>query len=69
MRVPGEVVINAYRSARVTTRITAQVVARHVTLGNHVEPGQPLVTLSSVEMAEAQGMLIVALANKFNSCH
>lgn len=60
MRVPGEVVINAYRSARVTTRITAQVVARHVTLGNHVEPGQPLVTLSSVEMAEAQGMLIVA---------
>lgn len=60
IRVPGEVVINAYRSARVTPRITAQVAARHVTLGDSVEAGQRLVTLSSVEMAEAQGMLIVA---------
>ena len=60
IRVPGEVVINAYRSARVTPRITAQVVARHVTLGDTVEAGQRLVTLSSVEMAEAQGELIVA---------
>ena len=58
--VPGEVVINAYRSSRVTPRITAQVVARHIKLGEHVEPGQALVTLSSVEMAEAQGALIVA---------
>lgn len=60
IRVPGEVVINAYRSSRVTPRITAQVAARHVTLGDSVEAGQRLVTLSSVEMAEAQGMLIVA---------
>ena len=60
LRVPGEVVSNAYRSARVTTRITAQVIARHVRLGDHVEAGQRLVTLSSVEMAEAQGALIVA---------
>ncbi|MDE0130483.1 MAG: efflux RND transporter periplasmic adaptor subunit [Gammaproteobacteria bacterium] len=60
LRVPGEVVVNAYRSARVTTRITAQVVARHVRLGDHVEAGRRLLTLSSVEMAEAQGELIVA---------
>ncbi len=60
VRVPGEVVINAYRSARVTPRITAQVVSRHVRLGEQVETGQPLVTLSSVEMAGAQGALIVA---------
>ncbi len=60
VRVPAEVVINAYASARITPRITAQVARRHVQLGDHVEPGQPLVTLSSVEMAEAQGMLIVA---------
>ncbi len=60
LRVPGEVVSNAYRSARVTTRITAQVVARHVRLGDHVEAGRRLLTLSSVEMAEAQGALIVA---------
>lgn len=60
LRVPGEVVINAYQSARVTPRVTAQVVARHVRLGDQVKPGQPLVTLSSVAMAEAQGGLIVA---------
>ena len=60
VRLPGEVVSNAYRSARVTTRIPAQVVARHVRLGDHIEAGQRLLTLSSVEMAEAQGELIVA---------
>ena len=60
LRIPGEVVINAYRSVLVTPRITAQVVARHAKLGAEVEVGQPLVALSSVEMAEAQGALIVA---------
>ncbi len=60
LRVPGEVVINAYQSARVTPRITAQVAERHVKLGDEVEAGQRLVTLSSVAMAEAQGALIVA---------
>ncbi len=60
IRVPAEVVLNAYASAKVTPRITAQVVARHARLGDHVKKGQPLVTLSSVEMAEAQGELIVA---------
>ncbi|MEM1402994.1 MAG: efflux RND transporter periplasmic adaptor subunit [Pseudomonadota bacterium] len=60
VRVPGEVRINAYRSTRVTPRITAQVVARHVRLGEDVTIGLPLVTLSSVEMAAAQGALIVA---------
>lgn len=58
--VPGEVVINAYRSARVTPRINAQIVERHVTLGDRVEIGDRLLTLSSVAMAEAQGTLIVA---------
>lgn len=60
LRVPGEVVVNAYQSSRVTPRITAQVMARHVKLGDRVEIDQPLVTLSSVAMAEAQGALIVA---------
>ncbi len=59
LRVPGEVRTNAYRSVKITPRITAQVMARHVRLGEHVEVGKPLVTLSSVEMAEAQGALIV----------
>lgn len=60
VRLPAEVVVNAYRSANVTTRITAQVVARHARLGEVVEVGQRLVTLSSVDMAEAQGALILA---------
>ena len=60
IRVPGNVVINLYRSARVTPRIAAQVVARHATLGESIKAGQRLVTLSSVAMSEAQGELIVA---------
>lgn len=60
LRVPAEVRTNAYRSARVTPRMQAQVVERHVQLGDHVKAGQPLVTLSSVAMAGAQGALIVA---------
>ncbi len=58
--VPGEVTINAYRSSKVTPRIAAQIVARQATLGDVVKQGQPLVTLSSVEVAEAQGALLVA---------
>ncbi len=60
VRIPAEVIINAYQSSRVTPRIRAQVVARHARLGDHVEEGRKLVTLTSVEMAEAQGTLIVA---------
>jgi len=58
--LPGEVIPNAYRSAKVAPRITAQVVKRHARLGEHVQAGQSMVTLSSVEMADAQGALLVA---------
>lgn len=57
---PGEVRSNAYRSSQITPRIPAQIVARHARLGDTVETDQPLVTLSSVQMAEAQGALIEA---------
>ncbi|MEN8801933.1 MAG: efflux RND transporter periplasmic adaptor subunit [Thiogranum sp.] len=57
---PGEVVLNAYRTSKVTPRIDAQITRRHARLGQPVVQGQPLVTLSSVEMAEAQGGLLVA---------
>jgi RND family efflux transporter MFP subunit len=60
LRAPGEARLNAYATAQVTPRIAAQVIARHARLGDRVAPGQPLVTLSSVEMAEAQGDLVVA---------
>jgi cobalt-zinc-cadmium efflux system membrane fusion protein len=58
--VPGEVTMDLYRSAQITPRITAQIVERQARLGDHVKAGQPLVTLSSVEMAQAQGAVIVA---------
>jgi len=57
---PGEVLFNAYQSKKITPRISAQVIKRHKYLGDTVKKGQVLVSLSSVEMAEAQGGLIVA---------
>lgn len=60
VRAPGEVMFNAYRASKITPRITAQIVQRHAKLSDHVRRGQPLVTLSSVQMAEAQGDLLVS---------
>jgi len=60
LRLPGEVIPNAYLSAKVAPRITAQIVKRHARLGEQVQKGQLMVTLSSVEMADAQGALLVA---------
>ncbi len=60
VRAPGEVMLNAYRTSSVTPRVSAQVVERHARLGDVVSQGQPLVTLSSVDMAGAEGELIVA---------
>ncbi len=60
VKAPGEVHLNSYLSSKVTPRIEAQIVARHAKLGDMVKKGQPLVTLSSVEMAEAVGELLVA---------
>ena len=60
LRAPGEVEADAYATVLVSPRVPAQVVRRHAKLGESVKAGQPLVTLSSVEVAEAQGVLIVA---------
>ena len=57
---PGEAILNAYRTTKITPRTPAQVIERHARLGDHVRKGQALVTLSSVEMAEAQGVLMEA---------
>ena len=59
IRAPGEVVFNNYRSKKITTRISAQVVKRHTQLGEHIQEGQPLVALSSVEMADVQSELLI----------
>lgn len=57
---PGEVQVNAYASAKVTPRIAAHIVQRHARLGDVVKEGTLLATLSSVELADAQGQLILA---------
>jgi cobalt-zinc-cadmium efflux system membrane fusion protein len=59
LSAPGEVTVNQYATLQVTSRIEAQVIARHVRMGDVVEKGQRLVTLSSVDMAEAQANLIL----------
>ena len=57
---PGEVTLNAYQTTRVAPRIEALITKRHAKLGESVEPGQTLATLSSVQLAEAQGELAVS---------
>ncbi len=57
---PGEVVLNAYKTSSVTPRVSAQVIRRYAKLGDEVSVGQLLLSLSSVEMANAQGELLVS---------
>ncbi len=57
---PGEAILNAYRTTKITPRTAAQVIKRHAFLGDHIKKGARLITLSSVEMAEAQGALMGA---------
>ena len=56
---PAEIKLNAYHTIKVSPRISAQIVKRHAKLGDEVSIEQTLVTLSSVEMAEAQGQLLL----------
>lgn len=60
VEAPGVVKLNTYSSASITPRVEAQIVRRHARLGETIELGQPLVTLSSVAMAEAVGKLLVS---------
>jgi RND family efflux transporter MFP subunit len=60
LRAPGEIQLNAYATTRVSPRVSAQVLERLARLGDDIEKGQALVALSSVEMAQAQGDLLVA---------
>lgn len=56
---PGEVHFNNYKTAAISPRITSQIIGCYVELGEAVRIGQPIVTLSSVDMATAQGELLV----------
>ncbi len=60
LRAPGEVLDNAYGTTLITPSVEALVVRRHARLGDEVKAGAPLVTLSSVDVAAAQGALAIA---------
>lgn len=60
LRAPGEVVESAYGTSLITPRVASLVVRRHVRLGDEVRAGQALVTLSSVEVSDAQAELRIA---------
>ncbi len=60
INAPGEVRENSYTSSQIVSRISGQIIERHVIMGDIVSQGQKLVTISSVEMAEAQGNLRLA---------
>ena len=60
LRAPGEVVSDAYGTTLITPRVEGLVVRRLARLGDEVSAGAPLVTLSSVEVSEAQGELAIA---------
>jgi RND family efflux transporter MFP subunit len=57
---PGEVLANGYTSYLVSSRVDSVVLQRHTSLGAHVQVGQPLVTLFSDTVAEAQATFRVA---------
>jgi len=59
---PGEIQANGYTNYLVSPRVESVVLKRHVTLGEHVEKGQALVTLFSETVAEAQAAYRVAQA-------
>lgn len=60
LRAPGEVLENAYGTTLITPSIPGLVGKRHARLGDEVKAGTLLVTLSSVEVAQAQGELQLA---------
>jgi len=60
LSAPGEVVNNEYRTTHIAPRITAQVVARLVVLGQEIGEGESLLTLYSLELLRAQSDLLVA---------
>lgn len=59
---PAEIKANGYTSYSVSPRVDSVVLKRHVALGDHVEPGQILVTLFSDGVAQAQSQYRLQVA-------
>lgn len=60
---PAELKANGYTSYVVSPRVESVVLKRHVSLGEHVAVNQPLVTLFSDKVAEAQAQYRIAFAD------
>ncbi|MGN6228347.1 MAG: efflux RND transporter periplasmic adaptor subunit [Dyella sp.] len=60
LKAPGEVKADSYSTVLVSPRVESQVLKRKARLGDVVKAGDPLVELSSVDVAGTQGELIVA---------
>ncbi|OIQ47605.1 MAG: efflux transporter periplasmic adaptor subunit [Gammaproteobacteria bacterium MedPE] len=57
---PGEIKANGYTSYILSARTESVVLKRHVMLGQHIHAGEPLVTLFSESVAQAQATYRVA---------
>ncbi len=62
--LPGEVILNRNNVSLVSSRIQAQVEKRLVSEGQNVKKGDPLVVLSSTEIADTKASLILAAQEK-----
>ncbi len=58
---PGEVVNDLYNSTLLTTQVDSKVLKRQVVLGQHVKKGDLIAVLYSLDIANAQNQLKVAL--------
>lgn len=64
LRLPGVVQANAYKEVAVTSLVSGRVTQIHVELGTRVAAQQPLATVYSPELAEAQTAFIAARAEQ-----
>ena len=63
INVPGEVIPDPNLFSKISVRISCQVEKLWINIGDKVKKGQPLVTLSSIEMVEVQGRLLDSYNN------
>ena len=62
LSVPGEVVNDLYNTTLLTTQVDSKVISRQVVLGQHVNKGDLIATLYSLNIATAQNELKVSMS-------
>jgi cobalt-zinc-cadmium efflux system membrane fusion protein len=64
LRMPGVVQANAYKQVAVTSLVSGRVLQVRAELGQRVNAGDPLATIYSPELADAQTAFIIARADQ-----